>query len=46
MPARPDHLPNHRERSAMQNMRVHGELPLAKLSPTGKPTLERMLAKG
>jgi DNA-binding PadR family transcriptional regulator len=30
----------------MQNMRVHGELPLAKLYPTGKPTLERMLAKG
>jgi DNA-binding PadR family transcriptional regulator len=30
----------------MQNMRVHGELPLVKLYPTGKPTLERMLAKG
>jgi DNA-binding PadR family transcriptional regulator len=30
----------------MQSMRVRGELPLAKLYPTGKPTLERMLAKG
>ena len=45
MAPRASHLPNHRERSAMQSMRVRGELPLAKLYPTGKPTLERMLAK-
>jgi hypothetical protein len=30
----------------MQNMRVHGALPLVKLYPTGKVTIERMLAKG
>ena len=46
MPARPDHLPSHRERNAMQKMTIHGTLPLGKLYPTGKVTLERMLAKG
>ena len=46
MAPRASHLPNHRERSAAQNMRVHGALPLMKLYPTGKVTLERMLAKG
>jgi hypothetical protein len=46
MPARPDHLPSHRERNAMQKMSIHGALPLVKLYPTGKVTLERMLAKG
>lgn len=46
MPARADHLPDNRERNALQKMSIHGALPLVKLYPTGKPTLKRMLAKG
>ena len=46
MPIRASHLPHHKERNALQKMSAHGELPLAKLHPTAKITLEKMLAKG
>jgi hypothetical protein len=45
MPTGPEHLPNYRERIALLKC-VQGELPLEKLRPTGKPTLEKLLAKG
>jgi hypothetical protein len=45
MPSRPSHLPNHRERTAMQLLRAHGELPLLKLHPTGPTTIAKMVQK-
>ena len=45
MPMRADHLPNHRERTALVLLHDHGELPLKKLYPTGLTTLAKMVAK-
>jgi hypothetical protein len=45
MPAGPSHLPNHRERVALQLLRGHGELPLKALHPTGLTTVAKMIGK-
>ena len=45
MAPRDAHLPNHRERTAMLLLRTHGELPVAKLHPTGLSTIKRMVEK-
>jgi len=45
MPPRASHLPNYRERIALQKL-ARGELPIVKLHPTGRPTLSKMIAKG
>ena len=45
MPPRASHLPNYRERIALQKL-ARGELPIVKLHPTGRPTLSKMMAKG
>jgi hypothetical protein len=45
MAPRAGHLPNYRERIALQKL-VRSELPIAKLHPTGKPTLSKMMKKG
>lgn len=42
---RPSHLPNHRERTALQLLRTHGELPILKLHPTGLATVSKMVEK-
>jgi hypothetical protein len=45
MPTRTSHLPNHRERTALQLLRAHGELTLLKLHPTGLATVTKMVEK-
>jgi len=42
---RASHLPNYKERIALQKL-ARGELPIAKLHPTGRLTLSKMVAKG
>jgi hypothetical protein len=46
MPLRAGHIPHHRERIALQKMSATQGLPLEKLYPVGKNTVERMIAKG
>ena len=46
MPARPAHIPHNIERSALQKLISIGKLPLVKLHPAGKRTIELMIAKG
>jgi hypothetical protein len=46
MPARAGHLPTHFERSALAKLRVHAQLTARELEPTGRQTLQKMLAKG
>jgi hypothetical protein len=47
MALRSEHIPHHRERSALQKMSTaQGRLPLEKLYPTGLRTIEGMIAKG
>jgi hypothetical protein len=45
MRARPSHLPNHRERVALQLLRGRGELRLKELHPTGLTTVAGMVSK-
>jgi hypothetical protein len=46
MPAGSSHIPNHRERSALQKMRADEGLSSSELHPAGKSTIAGMLAKG
>ena len=46
MALRSEHIPHHRERSALQKMSTTQGLPLEKLYPTGLRTIEGMIAKG
>jgi hypothetical protein len=45
MPARANHLPNRRERIAMQMLLARGELSVSQLHPTDTVTIVRMFAK-
>ena len=46
MPSRPAHLPHNIERSALQKLISARKLPLVKLHPAGRTTVDRMVAKG
>jgi hypothetical protein len=46
MPARPAHLPNTRERSALQLLSSGRGLSLAKLYIAGRKTIQGLIAKG
>ena len=45
MPSRAQHLPRHRERTALLLLRAQGELPLKHLHPTGLSTITIMVEK-
>jgi hypothetical protein len=46
MPARPSHLPQNVERSALQKLRATQGLASAQLHPAGKGTIAKMVEKG
>jgi hypothetical protein len=46
MPARPSHIPHSIERTTLQAMSAIKGLPIEKLHPSGRRTVESMLAKG
>jgi hypothetical protein len=46
MPTRPSHLPDTRERSALQKMHADRGLPLAALHPSSKQAIGKMIIKG
>jgi hypothetical protein len=46
MPTRPSQLPSHTERTALLKLRAHTELTARELEPTGRQTIQKMMAKG
>jgi hypothetical protein len=46
MALRAGHIPHHRERVTLQKMSATQGLPLQKLYPVGKSTIDGMIAKG
>jgi hypothetical protein len=46
MPQRPGHIPHANERTALQKLKPGEGLPIEKMHPAGRATVEKMVAKG